>query len=397
MMNLVFRLLKQKKAAVAVTLAAILVLFAVAAALVIVSAPRYPPSPDNISDNASVKKEIAYAELQARLRLILFDYNLSAQRLVETVSSAGGKLEYTLTVSDVPEASLHSLAAAIFNLFNLNYLHAEIFSNTVRGENSQFIIIVLLIPMAEEVPDNGTVITTPPVKDVYPFGVPFPPKGKGSIALLIDDAGMNLVLANRLSKLDIPLTFAVIPHTLYAKETAELVRARGKGVFLHFPMQPDDYPNIDPGEGAVLMDMPQALIEAVTDSNVANIGVIDGANNHMGSRVTANAEKIRQVLTALSKHTDTFVDSKTSLNTAAYRVCKEMGLKCAQNQRFLDNENDRAYIAKKLYEALSAAGKGEPMIVIGHLRPDTVEVLETVVPELQKLGYGFIPVSVLTK
>jgi polysaccharide deacetylase 2 family uncharacterized protein YibQ len=394
-MNSVFQLLKRKKAAVAVILAAVIVLFAVAAALVIVSAPRYPPR-DNISDNTSVKKEIAYAELQSRLRLILFDYNLSAQRLMETVSSAGGKLEYTLTVSDVPEVSLHSLAAAIFNLFNLNYLHAEIFSNTVRGENAQFIVNVLLIPMAEEVPDNGTVIT-PPVKDVYPFGVPFPPKGKGSIALLIDDAGMNMVLANRLSKLDIPLTFAVIPHTLYAKETAELVRAKGKGVFLHFPMQPDDYPNIDPGEGAVLMDMPQALIEAVTDSNVANIGAIDGANNHMGSRVTADAEKIRQVLAALSKHTDTFVDSKTSLNTAAYRVCKEMGMKCAQNQRFLDNENDRAYIAGKLYEALIAAGKGEPMIVIGHLRPDTVEVLETVVPELQKRGYRFIPVSDLTK
>jgi polysaccharide deacetylase 2 family uncharacterized protein YibQ len=394
-MKLVFQLLKRKKAAVAVILAAVIVLFAVAAALIIVSAPPYPP-PDNISDNVSAKKEIAYTELQARLRLILFDYNLSAQRLVETVSSVNGKLEYTLTISDVPNSNVRSLESAVFNLFNLNYLHTEIFSNRIRGENSQFIINVLLIPMAEEIPDNGTVIT-PPVKDVYPFGVPFPPKGRGTIALLIDDAGANLVLANRLSKLDIPLTFAIIPHTPYAKETAELVRARGKGVFLHFPMQPDDYPNIDPGEGAVLMDMPQALVEAVTDSNVANIGVIDGANNHMGSRVTADAEKIRQVLTALSKHTDTFVDSKTSPNTAAYRVCREMGMKCAQNQRFLDNESDRAYIAKKLYEALIAAGKEEPMIVIGHLRPDTVEVLETVIPELQKLGYGFISVSDLTK
>jgi polysaccharide deacetylase 2 family uncharacterized protein YibQ len=394
-MNSLFQLLKRKKAAVAVILAAVIVLFAVAAALIIVSAPPYPP-PDNISDNASAKKEIAYAELQARLRLILFDYNLSAQRLVETVASVNGKLEYTLTISDVPGVTLYSLEAAVFNLFNLNYLHAEIFPNRVRGENAQFIINVLLIPMAEDIPDNRTVII-PPVKDAYPFGVPFPPKGKGSIALLIDDAGANLVLANRLSKLDIPLTFAIIPHTPYAKETAELVRARGKGVFLHFPMQPDDYPNIDPGEGAVLMDMPQAVIEAVTDSNAANIGAIDGANNHMGSRVTADADKIRQVLTALSKHTDTFVDSKTSPNTAAYRVCREMGMKCAQNQRFLDNESDRAYIAGKLYEALIAAGKGEPMIVIGHLRPDTVEVLETVIPELQKLGYGFIPVSVLTK
>jgi polysaccharide deacetylase 2 family uncharacterized protein YibQ len=117
----------------------------------------------------------------------------------------------------------------------------------------------------------------------------------------------------------------------------------------------------------------------------------------MGSAVTADAEKIRQVLAALSRYTDTFVDSKTTPNTAAYRVCKELGLKCAQNQRFLDNENDRAYIAKKLYEAFSAADRGEAIIVIGHLRLDTVVVLETVVPELVKRGYRFIPISDLTR
>jgi polysaccharide deacetylase 2 family uncharacterized protein YibQ len=376
-------------------LAAAVVLLAVVCAFVILYAPPYPPPPaDNLSDNAT-QKEISYTDLQSRIRLVLFDYNLTVGHLSENITFTGGKYEYTLTVSSVPKESLRALEAEIFNLFNLNYLHPEIFPDRVRGENTQFIINVHFVIM-EEPADNITP-DTPPIKDSYPFGVPLPPAGKGAIALLIDDAGMNIPLADRLSKLNIPLTFAIIPHTTYAKETAELVRSRGKGVFLHFPMQPEGYPNIDPGEGAVLLDMPQALIEALTESNVANIGAIDGANNHMGSAVTADAEKIRQVLAALSKYTDTFVDSKTTPNTAAYRVCKELGLKCAQNQRFLDNENDRAYIAKKLYEAFSAADRGEAMIVIGHLRLDTVIVLETVVPELVKRGYRFIPISDLMR
>jgi polysaccharide deacetylase 2 family uncharacterized protein YibQ len=392
-LNAIFNRIKEGKAAAAIMLAAAVVLLAVVCAFVIIYAPPYPPPTDNLSDNVS-QKEISYTDIQSRIRLVLFDYNLTVGQLSENISFTGGKYEYTLTVSGVPKESHRALEAEIFNLFNLNYLHPEIFPDRVRGENTHFIINVLFV--IEEPPiDNIT--PDIPVKDRYPFGVPLPPAGKGAIALLIDDAGMNIPLADRLSKLDVPLTFAIIPHTTYAKETAELVRSRGKGVFLHFPMQPEGYPNIDPGEGAALLDMPQTLIEALTESNVANIGAIDGANNHMGSAVTADAEKIRQVLTALSRYTDTFVDSKTTPNTAAYKVCKELGLKCAQNQRFLDNENDRAYITKKLYEAFSAADRGEAMIVIGHLRLDTVVVLETVVPELVKRGYRFIPISDLTR
>ncbi|MDR2400963.1 MAG: divergent polysaccharide deacetylase family protein [Deferribacteraceae bacterium] len=392
----IFNKIRGGKTAAAVILAATVVLLAVAAAFLIIYAPPYPPSAaDNLTDNLSTPKEITYDDLHSRIRLILFDYNLTAEHLSESVSSAGGKLEYTLALSSVPREKMRSVEADLFNLLNLNRMSPELLPNMVRGENTQFIINLIFV-LPETPVDNLTPQPYPPAED-YPFGVPFPPYGKGAIALLIDDAGMNLALADRLSKLNIPLTFAIIPHTTYAKDTAELVRARGKSVFLHFPMQPDGYPNIDPGEGAVLIDMPQTIIEMLTDSNVANIGEIDGANNHMGSTVTADAEKIRQVLIALSRHTDTFVDSKTSPNTAAYRVCKELGLKCAQNQRFLDNENNRAYIAKKLYEALVSADRGGAMVVIGHLRIDTVVVLETVVPELLSRGYKFMPVKELAR
>ncbi|MDR2105712.1 MAG: divergent polysaccharide deacetylase family protein, partial [Deferribacteraceae bacterium] len=330
-----------------------------------------------------------------RIRLVLFDHGLSVEHLAESVASIGGKLDHTITVSSVPKEKLRSLEAEIFNLFNLNRLHTTVYPNRVRGENTEFIVNIFFIIL--EYPDDNISQRMPPQKDIYPFGVQYPPHGSGSISLLIDDAGMNLALADRLTKLNIPFTVAIIPHTTYARQTAELVRSRGKGVFLHFPMQPDGYPSVDPGEGAVFVDMPQAVIEAVTDSNAANIGKIDGANNHMGSTMTADEEKIRQVLIALSKYTDTFVDSKTSPNTAAYRVCRELGLKCAQNQRFLDNENDHVYITKKLYEAFTAADKTEPMVVIGHLRLNTVDVLETVVPELLARGYRFIPMSAIVQ
>jgi polysaccharide deacetylase 2 family uncharacterized protein YibQ len=182
----------------------------------------------------------------------------------------------------------------------------------------------------------------------------------------------------------------------YSRETADLAHNRGKKVFLHFPMEPESFPATDPGQGAVLLTMPDAIIQAVTKSNVENLGYIDGMNNHMGSALTADETKIRQTLAAISQYTNIFVDSNTSNKSVALEVCRELGMKCGLNRKFLDNENDHKYIAAKLYEAAELAQKDGGIIAIGHLRPDTVTVLAEIVPLLQNLGYKFVPITTLT-
>jgi hypothetical protein len=76
---------------------------------------------------------------------------------------------------------------------------------------------------------------------------------------------------------------------------------------------------------------------------------------------------------------------------------EEEGFKCGINRKFIDNENSHTYIASRLYEAARLAERLGGIIVIGHLRSDTVAVLENVVPELQKLGYSFVTVQSLMK
>jgi polysaccharide deacetylase 2 family uncharacterized protein YibQ len=76
-------------------------------------------------------------------------------------------------------------------------------------------------------------------------------------------------------------------------------------------------------------------------------------------------------------------------------VCEEQGFVCGINKKFLDNENSHEYITSKLYEAATAAETQGGVIAIGHLRPDTITVLERIVPELQKLGYQFVVINEL--
>ena len=320
-----------------------------------------------------------------------------------------------ITAAAILSAAFVVLAAVTITAFLSSaekhlYLNQNPLPKTVvQKQKSESYEEISSAPTEETVAPNDEVFTektkepevSPPtsaatVADKNSFGLTPPKHGKGKIAIVIDDAGSNLFLADRLTKLKIPMVIAILPHTVSSKETADLARTRGKSVFLHYPMEPLNYPSDDPGEGAVLLSMPEMLIQAVSKNNVENLGQIDGFNNHMGSAVTENPVKMRQIMESMRLYANTFVDSKTSNKSVAYEVCLEAGFSCGINRKFLDNSNEHSYIASKMYEAAELAEKQGGVIVIGHLRIDTIAVLETVVPELQKLGYQFVPINSIT-
>ncbi len=343
-------------------------------------------------------KPLTDDELSKHLKLLFFEYNIGKDSIAESsAAGADGAVPVYLIKVTVPPEVAEPLRKDAVNLFSLNRVPL-LYSDDIHhliGDAGSFRAELFIERIKTSKPT--TTPSIPAVTGKNSFGLTPPKPGKGKIALLIDDAGMNLSLADRLTKLKVPMAVAILPHLVASRETADLVRSRGKTVFLHYPMEPLSYPSTDPGEGAVLLNMPEALIQAVSKSNVENLGKIDGFNNHMGSAITENETKMRQVLESMRQYTTMFVDSNTSGKSVAYNTCVTMGLSCGINRKFLDNSNEHAYIASKMYEAAELAEKQGGIITIGHLRPDTVAVLEAVIPELQQLGYQFVTVSSLTK
>lgn len=219
-----------------------------------------------------------------------------------------------------------------------------------------------------------------------------------SIAFIIDDCGYSEDLAKELASIPYPITMAIIPHTKYASETAKIGKAASKTIFLHQPMQPVSYPKTDPGKGAILLNMPEKLIKASLESNVESIGSpIDGFNNHMGSALTQDAEKMQQVFKYIRPYTTTFVDSYTASGTVAFDECKSAGFRCGINRKFIDNESDYSYIRSKIIEGTEIARNDGYVIMIGHLRENTVHALKRIMPELQKAGYNLVSALELTE
>lgn len=389
---------ESKVTVVAIFAAAVVVLLA--AVVITVSSSR-PHTVGSVKTSSTVV--ITYEELSSKVRLLLFDKNVGADSLVENFTVKDGKSIYLMNIN--AGQSLGTLVNDVAHICKEGGLNVRIAGSRIIAEAPSYRADIDIETETETVQPPVIIETPPaPVKPTPPvtdstkdkYGLTLPPKGNARIALLIDDCGMNLNLAERLATMKTPMAFAILPHLLYSRETADAVRKRGKIVFLHFPMEPESFPATDPGPGAVFLNMPETLIQAVTKSNVENLGRIDGANNHTGSALTSDDVKIRQTLTALSEYTNTFVDSNTSPKSVAYQVCKELGMRCGINRKFIDNENDHKYITSKLYEAAELAGKSGGIIIIGHLRPDTVTVLEEAIPRLESLGYRFVSITTFT-
>lgn len=219
------------------------------------------------------------------------------------------------------------------------------------------------------------------------------PKGSGQVAIIIDDMGSSMQELQALLAIKLPITFSVIPSLAHAKGVAESAHGAGAEVMVHMPMEPEGYPKQRLEEIGLLLAMEDAEIVERVNGYFRSVPFAVGANNHMGSRFTRDAEKMEVVLKVLKERGVFFVDSRTSPASVGYRTARALGLRCGTRQVFLDNVQDEAAIGKQLAEAAAIARKRGAAIAICHPHPSTIRALKAVMPELARSGITFVYAS----
>lgn len=246
-------------------------------------------------------------------------------------------------------------------------------------------------PAPKQVPMSSAV--PPPAKHAV---APAPRvTGPGSVAIIIDDMGTNLKEVQALLSIGQPLTFSVIPSLAHAKDVAETAHQAGAEVMVHMPMEPEGYPKQRMEKIGLLLTMENGEITERVNSYFRTVPHAVGANNHMGSRFTQNAEKMAVVLEVLKGKGVYFVDSKTSPASVGYRAARTLGMRCASRQVFLDNVQDEALIGKQLAQVVAVARKRGSAIAICHPHPATIRALKAMMPQLARDGVTFVPASAL--
>lgn len=219
------------------------------------------------------------------------------------------------------------------------------------------------------------------------------------VAIIIDDIGEDLKPVSELLNIDVPLTFAVLPHCTHSEAAAGLIHNAGRDILLHLPMEPYDNPGRNPGRGALFIRMSPEDIRKQLDENIRAVPHICGVNNHMGSLFMENEDKLAIVFEDLKKRGLLFIDSRTTPASKARDLAIQLNIPFAERRAFIDNDNHCPAIFEKIMQAVNEVktGNGEKIVMIGHPYPDTVQALRKAIPLIEKEGVEIMTLSKLLK
>jgi polysaccharide deacetylase 2 family uncharacterized protein YibQ len=253
-----------------------------------------------------------------------------------------------------------------------------------------------LAPSAEPAAPTPTVAAT-----AMPVATPLPTASPTSLAtgnphgarlaLIVDDCGQWIATERGFVALEIPLTLSVLPDVPYTNVIATEASDAGKGVMLHLPME--TLSGLNPGPGKVTTAMSDAQIVAQVQSDLAEVPLARGVNNHEGSKASADPRVMRAVIGVLAEHKLFFIDSKTNAASVGEDTARQMGVPTAARDVFLDNRADVAYSEAQLSAAAAIAQRTGSAIAIGHPRPTTLAAVRAMIPRLQALGVQFVLVQ----
>ncbi len=203
------------------------------------------------------------------------------------------------------------------------------------------------------------------------------------IALIIDDIGYDKKIAMDLHTLEPNISFSVLPWSPFGRITSRMLADKGAEIMLHLPMEPMEYPSVNPGPGALLTSMPPDVMIAQLEKNLGEVHGVSGVNNHMGSMFTTQANQMNQIFTILKKKNLFFIDSRTAKNSQCRASARLLQVRFAERDVFLDNVQEVGYITGQFAQLKKIAKKHGAAIGIGHPYPATLETLKIELPKLK--------------
>ncbi len=250
------------------------------------------------------------------------------------------------------------------------------------------ILLTVLLLYNKRKPAPAKPIPTPTKKTPLPK-----PINKGEIVFIIDDFGYrNDKVADGFLTLDAPMTYAIIPGHRYSQSFGQAASQKGYEVIIHMPIE-----SRSESKGETEYRLNTGMSEKQVDDRLGKafteLFMAVGMNNHQGSKGTENKSLMTALAKYLRKKGAYFIDSRTTAKSVAEEVMRENNVPTGHRAVFLDNDSDPDLIKTQIGELTEKARHYGFAIGIGHVRPNTLEVLKKEIPRLEKEGYKLLYAS----
>ncbi|RWD22780.1 divergent polysaccharide deacetylase family protein [Mesorhizobium sp.] len=207
--------------------------------------------------------------------------------------------------------------------------------------------------------------------------------------LAVSQTGTQAAIA----KLPAEVTLAFAPQGNSIGRWMQAARQSGHEIVLQIPLEPFDYPNINPGRNTL-------TVAASPDENLKSLHWAlsrttnyTGVMNYMGARFSADAAAMAPFIAELGKRGLAYVDDGSSARSLAPDLALKDGVPFVAGDTSIDAVQDRGAILKKLDELEATARAKGTAVGIGSAFDLTVDTVSAWVAEAKKRGIEIVPIS----
>lgn len=199
------------------------------------------------------------------------------------------------------------------------------------------------------------------------------PENLPVLAIVIDEVGSYGAPIEDVVALSPMVSTSVIPSTPDSALIASTLRASGREVLVHMPME--TYADFKEGPRPIRKNMPDDEVRDTARWHLSQFSGYVGVNNHLGSRATRDPRVMNTLMAELSSRGLMFLDSRTSTKSLAEQAALDAGMLATRNHRFIDNDISVGAIMGELSAAAALARRHGAAVALGNPHPATVSAV----------------------
>jgi len=194
----------------------------------------------------------------------------------------------------------------------------------------------------------------------------------GRVALVLFGFGDDLERAKAFFDLPVPFAVALAPGEKYSPALFRAARERRRELVLHLPLEPINYPRVDPGPGTILVTMKPTRISELTRRYLDQAGPVAAVANYMGSLATQDMSVMAAVYRELRRRRLPFLHVTPAPGSVCKPLAADLGVAYEEPDAVIDAETRQSgpkALDARWNQVLERTGRRAQMVVLMRATP----------------------------
>ncbi|WP_250157430.1 divergent polysaccharide deacetylase family protein [Tianweitania aestuarii] len=214
------------------------------------------------------------------------------------------------------------------------------------------------------------------------------------IALVIGGLGVSQTgTQEAIEKLPPEITLALASGGNSLPRWMQAARQSGHEIVMQVPLEPFDYPAVDPGRATLTVDAPASETVENLQWVLARTTNYVGVMNYMGARFLGEAKPVETMMAELGKRGLAFVDDGSTARNEAQPLAEVNRVPFASSDMQIDAVRERGAILAKLDELERMAQANGSAVGTGSAFDVTVDTVSAWVADAQRRGIEVVPIT----